>query len=176
MAMNVRRVPDSIVYALLAAANQRQVDAISTSFHLSRTEDTNLTDYTTPSVTRVTVTHAAATDAATRITLANQIKSVLDRHFVDDIAHDSAVSAVITIADSTDAATAITLANDLKAKLNVHLTASNVHFTNDSTNTVTNADATDAATLEVLVNEIRGDAIAHLASAPAGTYLNLVPA
>lgn len=176
MAINVRGMPDEVLHALVAANNQRLLDGISTSAHLDRTATTDARDYKSPTVTRVTVTHAAATDPTTRVTLVNQIKDVLDVHFADAIAHNTATSAAVTIADATDAATAITLVNNIKSVYNTHLAAAGRHYTNDSTNTVTNADATDATTLETLVNEIRGDVIAHLASAPAGHYINIVGA
>lgn len=176
MALNARNVPDELIHALIAAANQRQVDALSTSFHLTRTERTNRSDYRNQSVSRVAVSTANATDLATSLTLVNEIKDVVDEHFADAVAHDSATSAAITIADATDLASAVTLANDLKAKYNTHRTASNVHYTNDSTNSVTNADATDQSTLNTLINEIKGDVNAHIASAPAGTYITVVGA
>jgi hypothetical protein len=176
MAITTRKMSDEILYALVEANNQAHTDALASLFHLDRTSTTDGRDYKDPTVTRVTVTHAAATNAATRITLVNQIKDVLDVHFTDAIAHNTATSAVITIADATDTTSAVALVNDLKAKLNTHHTAANVHYTNDGTNTVTNADATDATTLETLVNEVRTDVIAHVASAPGGLFINLVDA
>ena len=176
MSLNVRNIAESVAYALAEANNRRQLDSISTFFHMARLEDTSGQDWTNPAVTRVTVTAANGTDSPTAVVLVNNIRVVLDRHYADDIAHDTATSAAITIATATDTTTAITLANDLKAKHTVHITAASVHFTNDGTNTITNANATDLTTLNVLINEIKGDINAHLASAPAGTWIKVVPA
>jgi hypothetical protein len=175
MALKTRKVPDEVLFALVAANNQRMSDNISTSFHLDRTAATPSTygDYRNPSTTRLSVTLAAATDAATQLALANELKRVVNVHFADDVAHDSATSAAVATATATNAATAITLANALKAAYNTHLAAAGRHYTNDSTNTVAAADATDAATLQVLVNEMRTDLTAHMLSAPVGVYINL---
>ncbi len=174
--MKVRPSIDETLYAIVAANNQRMVDQISTSFHLDRTLATptvaNGSDYRNPPTARLAVTLAAATDAATQLALTNELRRVINIHFRDDIAHDTATSAAVTIATATDAATAITLANNLKSIYNTHLAAAGVHFNNDATNTVAAANATDATTLQVLVNELRGDITAHMASAPAGIYID----
>jgi hypothetical protein len=176
MAFNSRRTDQDMLYALVAANNQRLVDGISTSFHLDQTARTTRTDYRNPTITRVTVTAADATNLATSLTLVNDIRSVVDTHFADTIAHDSATSAAITIAVGTDLTTAVALANDLKAKFDTHREAANVHFTDDTTNDVTNADATDQTTLNTLVNEIKVDVNAHVASAPVGAFISIIEA
>jgi hypothetical protein len=172
--MQVRKTANDIAFGLVAAHNQRQLDAIASFFHLGRTESTSRTDYRAPTVTRVTVSAANGTDLATNITLVNEIKADYNLHAVDADAHNTAVSAVVATATATDEATAITLANALKAAYNTHLSASNVHFTNDSTNVVSAANATDLATLQTLVNEMKGDLNAHMASAPAGSIISLI--
>lgn len=174
MAFKTRKIPDELLFALVAANNQRMIDGISTNFHSDRTAATPTVgiDYRNPTVTRLSVTLAAATDAATQLTLSNELRRVCNVHFADLIAHDTTSSAAITIAVATTAGTAITLVNDIKAKLNVHYTASGRHFNNDGTNTITNADATDAATLQVLENEIRTKVAAHMLSAPVGVYID----
>lgn len=176
--MNVRSIPDDLIYAMVAANNQRMTDNISTNYHLDRTLAplTSGNDYKNPTITRLSVTLAAATDAATQLALANSLKTVINLHFRDDIAHNTATSAAIATATATDAATARTLANAIKGFYNTHLSASNVHFTNDSTNTIAAADSTDATTLQVLVNELRTDFNLHVASAPVGVYLNITGA
>ncbi len=173
--MKTRNVPDAVQYALVAANNQRMTDGIASFFHLDRTEapQTSYGDYQNPSTTRLSVTLAAATDAATQLALSNQLKTVINLHFADDIAHNTTVSAAVTTATATDAATARTLANALKAAYNTHLSAANVHFTNDGTNTIAAADSTDAATLQTLVNELRTDFNAHVVSAPTGVWIDL---
>lgn len=176
MAIDVRKMPDVMLHALVVANNQRLVDGISTFFHLDRTATTTGADYQNQSVTRLTVSLSNATDATTAIAMANSVKDVLNTHFADTIAHDSAVSSAVATADGTDTTTAITLANALKSAYGTHLSAADVHYTDDSTNTVAALNATDATTLITLVNELKADLNAHMASAPEGVYMNLIPA
>lgn len=175
MAFKTRKVPDVMVNALVAAWNAKQVADVAAFFHADTTQKTS-GEYTALTVTNDTVTSANGTNDATNIVLINEMKGVINRHFSDTLAHDSAVSAQIATADATDGATAITLVNALKADYNTHRTASNVHFNNDSTNVVTNADATDTATTSTLANEIKGDVNAHITSAPTGSMIELIPA
>jgi len=176
MAYTTRKVPDSMIFALVAAYNARQEASVGSEFHADVTQTTDSSDYKSPTVAAISVTAANATDSPTAITLVNEIKSDYDLHVADTYAHDTAVSPAITVADATDEATAITLANNVKSVYNTHLSASNVHFNNDATNDVTNANATDSATLVTLVNEIKGDFNAHIASAPVGNMIQLVDA
>jgi hypothetical protein len=176
MSFDIRNTPDCIAYALVVANNQMLLDNISTKFHLTAYEATTQTDYKNPTLTRATITTADATVDTEAWALVNEIKVLADAHFTDTIAHDTATSAAVTIADATDTASAVSLANELKANFNTHFTASNVHYTNDDTNTVTNSDATDDPTLQVLVNELKAMANAHVVSAPSGTYINIVGA
>ncbi len=175
--MQVRKIPDEMLFAVVAANNARMVDGIGALFHRERTvaKPTSVPDFKNPSVARLAPA-AAATNAATQLSLANNLKTVLNAHFTDRGAHNTAVSPVIATATATDAATAIVLANSLKSLYNTHCAAAGVHYNNDGTNTVSSADATDAATLQTLVNEIRTDLIAHMASAPVGIYVEQVEA
>lgn len=175
MAYEVRAVPDEILFALVKALNDGQDARVSSNFHASVTQ-TRGGDYRNPTVASHTVAAANATDLATSLVLVNQIKDVMDHHFRDEVAHNTATSAQITIADGTDITTAVALANDLKAKYETHRTASNVHFNNDATNTVTNANATDQTTLNTLINEIKGDINAHVTNATLGSMIRLLPA
>lgn len=177
MALKTRMMPDEVVYALVAANNQRLTDNISTSFHLDRScAADGGRDYKNPTITRLSITSASATDLATSLTLTNELKSDLNLHFADTIAHNTAVSAAVTTAAATDLTTAVALANALKSAYGTHLSASNVHFTNDSTNTIAAANATDQTTLNTLLNEFKGDLNAHMLSAPVGVWIDLVGA
>ena len=178
MSLNVRNLPDSVAYAAVAANNQRIADSISTFFHMSQTESVSA-DYRNPVLTRSRITSAASSSEATAVALANEIKSDLNQHFADDIAHDTAVSAQITTAEAVigdSLVTALALANAIKAAYNTHLAAASVHFTNDSTNTIAAATATDQTSLNTMLNEMKTDINAHFASAPAGTWLKVVSA
>lgn len=177
MSYSIRYLPEEICFALVAAHNQLQTDAIGSSFHRDRTCSSGRTDYRTFAPTRVTISATNASDLATSLVLVNQIKSVVNTHFADAAAHSTGtLSAAVTTADATDLATAQTLANALKAAYNTHRTASNVHFNNDSTNVVTSADASDQSTLNTLVNEMKTDINAHMLSAPNGVFIQLVSA
>ena len=174
--MDVRKTTDAIALALVAANNARQLDNVSTTYFHLRKLTTSGTDYQAPTETATVISSANASSQSTRVALANELKTVLNLHFADDIAHNTAVSAAITTATATDDTTAIALANAIKAAYNTHRTASNVHFNNDSTNATAAVDASDATSCNTLLNELKTDVNAHLASAPPGMYLNVVPA
>lgn len=178
MALKTRKLNSEILYALVAANNQRMTDNLSTNFHLDRTAaaPTSYPDYKNPVVNRLAITSANASDLATSLTLVAELKLKINLHFADSIAHNTAVSAAVTTAAATDLATAQTLANALKTAYGTHLSAANVHFTNDGTNTIAAANATDQATLNTLLNELKGDFNAHIASAPVGVWIDLVDA
>jgi len=175
MAFRTRNTLNTAVSALVAAHNLRQTESVASFFHADTTQKTTGFDQN-PTVTDDLVTAANGSSAGTNVTLANDIKAVLNRHFADDYAHNTAVSAAVTTADATDDATSITLANALKAAYNTHLTASNVHFNNDATNGTAATDASNTATCSTLLNELKGDLNAHIVSAPAGAMIRLVPA
>jgi hypothetical protein len=175
MAFKVRKLTDIMAQALVAAHNLRQEESVASFFHYDTTQKTTGRENALV-VTDDTILSANGTNGATNLTLVNEMKAVINRHFADDFAHGSAVSAQVTTADATNDATVSTLANALKAAYNTHLTASNVHGNNDATNAVTNANATDATTASVLLNEMKGDFNAHVVSAPLGAMIRLIPA
>lgn len=160
---------------MVTAWNAKQEAAVASFFHADKTQITT-GHYTNPSVANDTVATANSSSEATAIALANALKAAINRHFADDYAHNSALSAVVSTADATSLATAITLANALKAAYTTHLSASNVHFNNDGTNTVAADDATDQTTINTLLNELKGDFNAHVISAPTGSMIRLVDA
>lgn len=176
--MNIRSLPDALVYALVAANNEELLSDISTNFHLTRKERTNSADYKNPTVSIDTIATAAATTFEEAIALVNEIRPYADAHFTDTIAHDTATSAAITIADATDTATGAALMNEIKEQALLHYTGSNIHFTADETNTITAADATaDITEYCALVNELKTLFVnTHMQGAPAGHYINIVPA
>jgi hypothetical protein len=178
MTLQARNLPDELVYALVAAHNQRQVDSIGSSFHLSRTEITNRGDYRNQSVTRLSIAANALSNDAARVVRANAIKAALNLHYADMVAHDTVQTATIATADATDLTSANTLINACKASYNTggHINTAGVHFTNDATNTIAAANATDAASFDTLAAEMTTDINAHMASAPAGTVVTPVSA
>ena len=175
MAFLVRKIPENVVYALAAAWNAKQEASVASFFHADITQKTS-GQFQAPTVANDSIGSANASDLATSLTLVNETKAVMNRHFADSFAHNTAVSAAVTTATATDLATAITLGNALKAAFNTHRAAANVHFTNDGTNAVASTDATDQSSLNTLLNEMKGDFNAHLISAPTGSMIRLIPA
>ena len=178
MAFTVRKAPDAIMFALVAAWNYRQEAAVASSFHADITQVTT-GDYTAPVVTNDTPAlsiGAAPTDSTTCIAFTNSLKKLVNRHFADTRAHNTAVSSAISTADGTDITTCCTLANQIKSVYGTHLSAANVHFNNDGTNTISAANATDAATAVTLLTELRTDIGAHVINATAGAMINLTDA
>lgn len=178
MAYKTRKVTDAMVSALVAAWNAKQEASVASFFHADITQITS-GNYTAPTVANETPAlsvGAAPTDLTTIISFTQGMKGLLNRHFADTRAHNSAVSAAITTADATDLTTALALMIAEKAAVNVHYTASNVHFTNDGTNTIAAADATDTTTAIVLLTELRTDVGAHVISAPLGAMIQLTSA
>lgn len=173
----VRKVSDNIMFALVAESNQRRLDdvaAVTTHYHLDQTNKSEGGDARSPTVTRLTVTAPTATNLATSIALLANCKAVMNAHFADTIAHDTAVSAASTGVAATTTATAITEVNIFKGELNAHFTAASVHFNNDAANTITSATATDQTTVDTMLNEIKAAINAHMKSAPTGAFITLV--
>lgn len=128
------------------------------------------------------VTASNASDAATLLTLTNNIITVYRAHLEDPafieggaLSHKVADTAPsLTIA--TDTASCITALNAIKADYNTHRTSTTYHYNADSTNAVTSSDATDQASAITLANEIKTDLNAHIASAPSGSSIRMVSA
>jgi hypothetical protein len=176
MAFETRKLPVEIAFAVVEANNQRMLDSVASFFHKDTTSVTSRADFTAPTRSDLQVTAANASSEATSVALANDLKRVINLHFADAVAHDSALSAAVATASATALASAITLANALKAAFNTHLSASDVHFNNDSTNTVAATNASDQSSLNTLLNEMKGDVNAHIVSAPAGAWIQLTDA
>jgi len=121
------------------------------------------------------ITAANASDLATSLTLAEQIRGVYNTHLDSDAAHKIKDPKPALTAAST-LATAITLANAIKADYNTHRASTTYHYNADATNVVTSADATDQSSLNTLLNELKTDLNAHLASGPAGSLAQLFDA
>lgn len=107
-----------------------------------------------------------ATDLATCIVLANELRALYELHRVDDLAHKlKDTTNTITAAVCYDLTTVQALANDLKTKYNLHRAVVASHSGGaDSTNTVSSANATDLATSITLLNEIKTKLNAHMSA------------
>lgn len=177
MAYQTRKVPDAMLFALVKAWNDKQEASVASFFHADVTQLTS-GPYSNPTVTNDTPAlsiGAAPTDATTVVSFTNALHLLLNRHFADARAHNTALSAPLAAATATDVTTALVIMNADKASYGTHLSASNVNFTNDGTNTIAAANATDQTTAITLLTEMRTDVGAHIVSAPVGNMINLTP-
>lgn len=175
MAYKTRKVPDAMLFALVKAWNDKQEAQVSTFFHADTTQLTS-GHFSNPTVANDTPAlsiGAAPTDTTTVISFTNEVRKLLNRHFADTRAHNTAVSTALADATATDLTTALVIMNADKASYGTHLSASNVHFTNDSTNTISAADGTNLTTAITLLTELRTDIGAHVISAPLGAMIQL---
>lgn len=171
-------VEEASLPAMISVVNEIKSDfnahEASATFHVNG--DTN------------SVAVADATNEATAITLANNIKLQLNNHLaalseLDELivivnelktnynlhrqstvfhALADAVNDVV-LADATDLATCIALANDIQAKYNAHLAQAGVHINNDATNSSVAPVATNLATLITLAGDIQVEFTLHMA-------------
>ncbi len=148
-------------------------------FHAANSPlSTNNSDPWAPTTTNLTVTAASATNLATSITLANNIRQVLVQHTPDAEAHlvadtfGSASTLATTVA--TDLLSVSNLANAAKTILNAHFLQTGVHVTNDTLNTNATAAATDQTSADTLLNALKTNINAHVGSAPTGSSVKLI--
>ncbi len=164
----------SVVVADLSTFNWKAETPV---FHADQTSSGPSGDYQQPAVANLTVTAAAATDLPTSITLANQMRQVLNQSMADTTAHLAAdVTNPITAAVCVDLATANTLANAIKTALNAHIALAASHLNVDTANTNSTTAATTLGTLQTLLNALKTNVNAHLASAPTGESVALISA
>jgi hypothetical protein len=162
MALKIRKVPDAIVFALVAVYNlfKRELCSSISSYPHCDITSTTSGDYTAPTSSALLPSSASATTLPTTITRAENIRTVLLVHFLDAIAHvaaDAVAYAAITTTTvplATDQATVNAALNAMKAAWNTNLASTATHFTADSTYTVATADATDLASSEALANAL----------------------
>jgi hypothetical protein len=126
-------------------------------------------------VSEVVVTAPNATDLASSVFLANQIKGCHNFHCADTLLLKAADAAnPVATANAVDLATGITLANALKTAFNAHIASTTPHFTADTTNAVATANATDQTTLNALLNALKTAFNAHV-STDVNTAPSLLP-
>lgn len=175
MALKIRKAEtDLALRAVIQEVNRLREASVGSNFHgsVSLAAQNLSSDPLAP--TTLSITSALTATLAGRIITANQIKGVLNVHFRDASAHNTALSPAITTADATDAATARTLINACKAQYNTHRTLASAHFNNDATNVIAAADATDDASFDTLATEMKADINAHIAGALAGHHIELI--
>lgn len=144
-------------------------------FHGDQTPGTVSGDPENPAATYLTVSAANGTDLPSTITLANQIRQVLNQHMADSVAHVNAdTTNPVVAAVAVDLPSVETLLNACKTSFNAHLAQANVHVFNDGANTVATANASDLPTSEALANALKTAINAHMAAAPVGESVTIV--
>lgn len=175
MSIPVRSQDTSVIGAIVKAFNADRVARVSTNFHASATVKLVSGDYRNPTLTAMAVTAANASDLATSIALAKELRAIVLQHCGDDAAHKVKDTVFAGIAaEPTDLATGITFANDLKSKMNTHIGSTTFHYNADATNTIAAANATDQTSLNTLLNEIKTDLVAHINGALGGYSVRMV--
>src|SRR4051812_44308572 len=119
MAYTTRKLILPIVFALAKAFNafkkEVSLGVATAKVHADITSKPGTdTNEFSPTRAQDAIASANASDLATSVTLVNEIKAVLNRHYADTNAHKVAFAAIAT-ADATDLATGETLANAIKA-------------------------------------------------------------
>ena len=128
-----------------------------------------------PNFVNLTVTAAAATTLPTTITLANQIRQVLNQHMADAVAHSAAdTTNPVTAAVAVDQTTVDTLLNACATAFNAHLTQSGVHINSDTVNTDSSTTASNLSTSETMANNLKAEINLHVASAPPGESVTVI--
>jgi len=170
--MALEAVNDGIIYALVAAWNNKQEASVTSQFHADVTQNNTTTDFKNPSASNLQVTAPNATDQATSLVLTKQLILVAVKHFEDLAgAHNtvaSPTSGLKALGSVVDLASAIIAVNLVRTVYEAHRTLANCHFNNDVTNTITAPAASDQTTLNTLLNELKADLNAHILSAPVG--------
>lgn len=110
------------------------------------------------------VTAAVPTNQATAETAANELKDLLNAHFLSDDYHPVADTVnEVTSADASDLASLQTLCAELRVDYLAHLQQAGVHVQNDTRNTVTAASTADLPACIALLTELQTDWGHHLA-------------
>lgn len=186
MALFVRKNPASLAFATAIAFNefkQQFVTAETTYPHFDITSVPS-GSYDAPADSALSVVNSSTAALTNVQTMAEEIRTVLLKHFADVLAHkavdsvDTTAIAVATIAllvpGTSSQGDTNTLLNALKLALNTHGASATYHPTVDGTNVIVAADASDLATSKVLAAAIRTAVNAHILFAWPTPSLNLV--
>jgi hypothetical protein len=185
MALTVRKITHSMAFALVSQLNAFLKSFVTNNAtlaypHFDTTSLQVASDYTTPSSTPLQVTAATAVDLPSTITLAENLRSVMQAMMGDTLAHkasDATNLALITLTAaplSVDLPSVEIVLNAEKAALNAHFTQSGIHAHSDTTNTVSTAAATTLTTAEALANALTTAVNAHIVFSPGSILINLV--
>jgi hypothetical protein len=184
MALPVRKLALPLLFSLAYAFNALKKEVAagigSAKVHADVTsKPTTQTDDFTAASTPDIAASANASNLATSVTLANEIKAIYNRHVADDLAHKVGTSPAIATADASVAGTVTTviaLVNATKAAFNTHIASTTYHYAADGTNSVATADATDQTSANALANALKTALNAHIQLGLATPSLKLLPA
>lgn len=121
------------------------------------------------------VTAPDATNLATAITLALNIKQQAGYHWRNAFAHVDGSVLTFTAPDPTNEGTLVTWCIELKAKYNGHLEDTDQHQKTDVTNAIAASTPTNTAECVTLLNEAKADLNAHILDAPLAAKINSIP-
>lgn len=171
MSVKVRFTGLPLEFAVANAVNAVIDARLTTEVHRDKTSLAG-SDVLNPTSSVLQVTAANASDLPTCIVLANQMRSIMNVHFLDASAHKVAdtVSALGPVA--TDLASVIVLANSLKSVYNVHGVSTTYHVNADTT--IATANASDLATSITLLNAEKTKFNSHISAGGTIQRLELV--
>lgn len=178
MALLARKGTDGVMYAVVKALNASRTElALQGSFYHADVTAMEGGDFTSPTATALSVTHATATTHNTAADMAAEFQVKFNLHLADTLAHkveDTADKSILPApTHATSEADLATFITDLKTKFNTHVGSTTYHYTADTTNDVGTANATNDATSIALINDLKAGFNAHVLGAPAGFSIDL---
>ena len=130
--------------------------------------------YDAPTSAPWEVTAPNATNLATAITLAADIKLIAGYHLRDALAHADPTPLAFTAPDPTDEASLVAWCTELKTDYNGHLEDTDAHQKTDVTNAISASTPTNTAECVTLLNEAKADLNAHILDAPIAKKIKTV--
>jgi uncharacterized protein YejL (UPF0352 family) len=180
MSIRARKVPDALMYALVAAHNLEVRERVSSATTYPHADVTSVTggNYTAPTTTPLLVV-GSAVDLPSTVAVAESARHVLAKHFAEagtlnnlyggpHKAADTVNAVLIALAAaplSVDLPSVLVVLNAEKVACNAHVSQAGAHFHNDGVNSVTAANASDLPSAEALATAIAAFALAHFAFA-----------
>lgn len=177
--LSIRKVEMAMLLALVQEHNKNlaTIAAAGSKYHKDITTWGTTGNFTAPSAAARLAVTATATDEATGVLRANELKNLLVYHLRSTAAHKAAdtttANTLAAVADATADASVITLATAIQTAWNAHDGDTTYHITADTTDDGTSIGSS-AANARTSLNAIFTAYNAHIQSAPAGAYINLV--
>lgn len=182
MALTIRKDPASLAFGVATAFNafMRKFVESETSFPHYDITSTPSGSFDAPVSTALGVVNSSTADLSAVILMAEEMRSVMLKHFADALAHkaadttDAALLALGTVPTATDQTSVNLLLNALATAYAAHRVSTSYHLGVDATNVVTALSATDLASSKTLAADIRTQIIAHILFGWTTPSLNLV--